>query len=211
MNDSMPAEKRGQLGMGAPVRAATGETGSVLSDEPNDAEIVEGPTPEASGYVVLKVRVDDRVFRGLACPLGYGPDKSDADLPTENRVMRAVHRFMDEHRGEALGWYREAARLRRLAGNPPLIGASTSRHVSVVGQPQRRGRCVLFRTQGAPTELRVVVFEGGGVTDDCDDWTTVADIDWDAATTGVLKHIFANRKESAALGIDMELLEELYG
>jgi hypothetical protein len=181
-----------------------------LPEEPTEAEIVEGPTPEASGYVVLKVRVDGHVFRGLACPLGHGADMSNADLPTKSKVTHAVHRFMDEHQGDALGWYREAARLRRLAGNPPLIGASTSRHVSVVGQPESRGRCVVFRTQGAPTELRVIVFEGGGVTDDCDDWRTVTDIDRDAATTAVLDHIFENREESAAFGIDVELLEELY-
>ncbi len=179
-------------------------------EEPNDAGIVGSPTPEATGYVVIKVRVGGRVFRGLSCPLGHGADMGDADLPTQGRVMLAVHRFMDEHQSEAPGWYREAAKLRRLAGNPPLIGASMARHVSVVGWPQPRGRGVLFRTQGAPTELRVLLFEGGGVIDDCDDWRAVTDLDRDSAFTAVLEHVFANREESAALGIDVRLFEELY-
>lgn len=152
-----------------------------LPEEPNDAEIVEGPTPEASG-----------------------------DLETKSKVMRAVDRFIAEHRSEALGWYREAARLRRAAGNPPLIGASSARHVSVVGRPQPRGRNVLFCTQGAPTELRVILLEGGGMIDDCEDWTTVTDVDRHSAFTAVLDHVFANREESTALGIDAQLFEELY-
>jgi hypothetical protein len=130
-----------------------------LPEEPNDAEIVEGPTPEATGYVVIKVRVGEKIYRGLACTLGFGADIEDGNLETKGKVMRAVSRFIDEHQSEALGWYREAAKLRRSAGSPPLIGASTAQHVSVVGRPQRRGRGVLFRTQGAPAELRVFVFE----------------------------------------------------
>jgi hypothetical protein len=183
-----------------------------LPEESNDAEIVEGPTPEATGYVVIKVRVGENVYRGLACTLGFGSGAGieDGDLETKSKVMRAVDRFMDEHRSEALGWYREAAKLRRAAGNPPLIGASTARHASVVGRPQPRGRAVLFRTQGAPAELRVFVLEAGGVIDDCDDWMKVTDVDRDSAFTGVLEYVFANREESAALGIDIGLLEELY-
>ncbi len=181
-----------------------------LGEEPIDAEVVEGPTPEASGYLVLKVRVGDQIFRGLTCPLGHGADMNDADLPTRNKVERAVHRFMDAHQGEALAWYREAARLRRLAGNPPIIGASRSRHVSVVGQPEARGDCVLFHTQGAPMELRVVLFKDGAVVDDCEDWSAVTDVDRDAAFTAVLDHLLANREEAAALGLDVQLFEELY-
>ena len=58
--------------------------------------------------------------------------------------------------------------------------------------------------------MRVLVFEGGGMIDDCDDWRTVTDVDRDSAFTAVLDHIFANREESAALGIDVQLFEELY-
>jgi hypothetical protein len=185
----------------------------VLSEEPEDAEIVEGPIPEATGYIVLKVRVGEHVFRGLACPLGIGADMTEDDLPAMDEVMRAVDRFIWKHQSEVLGWYREAARLRRLAGNRPLIGASPSWHVSVVGAPAPRGSFVLFRTQGAMKDLQVAVFTGSGAFDLCvyDDPDPASGTDSDAAMTAVLEYIFAYREQSTALGIDVDLLEELYG
>jgi hypothetical protein len=51
---------------------------------------------------------------------------------------------------------------------------------------------------------------GGGVIDDCDDWRVVTELDRDSAFTAVLEHVFANREESAALGIDVRLFEGLY-
>jgi hypothetical protein len=185
----------------------------VLWEELDDAEIIEGPIPEATGYVVLKVRVGEDVFRGLACPLGVGADMTDDDLPTRDEVMRAVDRFISKHQSEVLGWYREAARLRRLAGNRPLLGTSPSRHVSVVGEPESRGSFVLFRTRGLSRELQVAVFTGVGAFElcVCDDPDPASGIDSDAAMTAVLEYIFVYREQSTALGIDVDLLEELYG
>jgi hypothetical protein len=40
--------------------------------------------------------------------------------------------------------------------------------------------------------------------------TSVTDVDRDSAFTAVLEHVFANREDSAALGIDVQLFEELY-
>jgi len=54
------------------------------------------------------------------------------------------------------------------------------------------------------------VLEAGGVIDDCDDWRNVTDVDRASAFTAVLDYVFANREESAVLGIDVGLLEELY-
>jgi len=58
--------------------------------------------------------------------------------------------------------------------------------------------------------LRILVLEAGGVIDDCDDWRNVTDVDRASAFTAVLDYVFANREESAVLGIDVGLLEELY-
>jgi hypothetical protein len=58
--------------------------------------------------------------------------------------------------------------------------------------------------------VRVIVSPGGVIMDDCDDWKRVTDEERGAAIGAVLDHILANRDLAVALGIDADLLEELW-
>jgi hypothetical protein len=181
-----------------------------LVEESLDAAIVAGPTPDASGQVLFKVRVGQRLVRVVAVPDGIGVDGEGGQRADEGKAISAVSRFLKEHRAEEMAWHREAARLRREAGNPPPLGGRSSRDVAVLGEPRAYERSVVFRTRGPTAELRVVVSQTGSVIDDCDDWRGVTDDDRQSAISAVLEHIFAHPEQAAALGIDLALLEELH-
>ena len=182
-----------------------------LAEEPLDAAIAEGPTPDPSGHVVFKVRVGEQLLRAIASPNGVGVVEEGHDLASVNKAMSAVFRFLDQRRAETRGWYLEAARLRRLAGTPSPFRASRSPHVSLVGDPRSGSGSVIYRVQATAAELKVIASKDGLVIDHCDDWTTVKDGEGAAAVTAVLDHIIAEPEQAAALGIDVELFTALYG
>lgn len=174
-----------------------------------DAEIISGPTPDASGDVVFKVRVRDRIIETHAWPCGMETVRDD-DLDAGQDAAHTVCQFLREHADEVLSWYREAARLRRAAGNPGPFDLTTVPRITVVGNPQQFRGFVEFKIGGVPMDLRVDVFEEGGIMDDCDDWSALNQADRNAAFAATLQYVFSHREEVTALGLDVDLLAEFY-
>jgi hypothetical protein len=179
------------------------------SPKPADAEIVSGPTPDDSGLVLFQVRVGDRLVETYAeaCGVGFSQDE---DLEVASRAMSAVFRFLSEHEGEKLNWYREAARLRRVAGNPPPLDCAVADHITVRGTPVQYDGFVVFWIDGVSMDLKIMVSAEGGVHDECSDWSALADGDRSAAFAAALAYLFFHREEVTAMGLDVGLLDELY-
>jgi hypothetical protein len=203
----LPFLRRPQLA-GPKFRGAQTAYAGTLKEE-GTATIVEGPTPASSGHVVFKVRVGEQFLPVIATPNGVGVDQEGHDLASVSQAMSAVFRFLEQHEAETRGWYLEAARLRRSAGNPSLFRASPSTHVSVLGDPRCVNGSVVFRTRATSAEVKVMVSKDGSVIHGDDRGVTSADCE--AAIAAVLDHILTNPEEALAIGIDVELFTELYG
>ena len=187
-----------------------------LPEKPIEGKIVSGPTPEPTGQVSFTVRVGERLLDVSASASGIGV-RHAADSRDEATVhaasphaWRAVEHFLREHRAETLGWYRDAARLRRAAGNPPPFDVRAHDGVTVVGPPEPCGSFISLRLHGAPVEIRVDVGADGWVLDQCEDWQSVSAANRSAAIGTALHYVFANRDTVAAMGLDLDLLDELY-
>jgi hypothetical protein len=86
--------------------------------------IVGGPTPDEFGMVTFKVQVGDEIIIGVAHPCGSGTRDDSATMKAgvASVVMGVVSRYVEQRGEHMTPLYREAARLRRAAGNPPLAG-----------------------------------------------------------------------------------------
>jgi hypothetical protein len=109
-------------------------------DEPNGT-IVGDPAPDEQGMVSFEVQVGNEIVIGVANPCGAGlrEDFAAVNSDVASAVMRVVSQFVQEHRDEMPGLYREAARLRRAAGNAPFFGNLRRGRFEVVGAPVKLG------------------------------------------------------------------------
>ncbi len=176
--------------------------------------IVGGPTPEDDGNVTFRVKVQQRVVTGTAncCGYGFRGDES-TDPALRNAVIVAVSQYAGEHRAIMPALYREAARLRRGAGNPPLAGNTRRGRVHIVGSPiALQDGSALFTTMAAGAPIKVVIFRDGGFIDHCDYDAPVTDDDRDEAFAVCLDHVLSHPSQVAALGLDLDLdlLAELW-
>jgi hypothetical protein len=124
-----------------------------------------------------------------------------------------LSQFVEEHSDEMPRLYREAARLRRAAGNAPIFGNLRRGRFAVVGAPVKLGDVgARFIAQAGEMRLTVVVSKGGGfdVIELYDDFKDVSNEDQSEAVTVCFDHIFAHPEEAAALGLDVGLLDELW-
>jgi len=173
--------------------------------------IIEGPTPDEHGDVTFKVRVGDEVVVGVANPCGVGRrgEITRANLDTTNAAMRAVQQFVKAHRTQMLTLYREAARLRRAAGNPAFAGNTRRGSVRLVGSPTKSASgSFVFAMRAGATEITILLFAEGGFIDHSN--AELSDQDRDEAFTVCLDYVFAHPNEAAALGMDVVLLDELW-
>jgi hypothetical protein len=172
-----------------------------------EARVISGPTPTPIGDVAFEVVCGNRTVTVSVSPLGIG--SSEVDVKVWNAACGAVGTQLPSNE-EQLEWFRAAARLRKAAGNPPLAGTTRTLDRTVVGAPTRKGGTVVYCTRVRSHAIRVLLFQSGGLMDDCDDWEGVTDEDRDAAITVALDHLFEHPDESRALGLDVPLLEELW-
>jgi hypothetical protein len=183
-------------------------------DEPTGA-IVGSPTPDESGMVAFTVQVGDGIVVGVAHPCGSGlKDRlSTVDPAIASAVMRVVSLYVEERGDEMLALYREAARLRRGAGNPPLAGCTRRGKVHVVGAPVKLADAgALFMTDACGVRLKVAIYNRGGFdfAEECEYVEAVSEEDRDEAVTVCLDYIFAHPDEATVLGLDVALLDELW-
>jgi hypothetical protein len=176
--------------------------------------IVGGPTPEDDGNVTFRVKVQQRLVTGVAncCVYGFRGDES-TNPSVRNAVIVAVSRYAGEHREAMPALYREAARLRRGAGNPPLAGNTRRGRVQIIGPPVAlQDGSALFTTMAAGAAIKVVIFRDGGFIDHCDYAAPVTDDDRDEAFAVCLDHVLSHPAQVAALGLDLDLalLAELW-
>lgn len=177
----------------------------------NGPEFSLGPIPKDSGAVEFLVHVDGLDVVVSASPLGIGVS-ADVPVPVGNTASAFVAKYIAANGSTMTQLYRDAARLRKSAGNPPLLGDESGYPVSIRGQPQLRGRAVLFRVDvHSSGELRVLIFPEGGIIDDCDDWDGVTDAARRAAIRAVLNWVFANSAQVKFLGLDLDLLRDFWG
>jgi hypothetical protein len=175
--------------------------------------IVDGPTPADDGNVTFRVQVGDEVLVGIANPCGGGCREpiTDPNLAVSSATMRVVHQFIEEHGAEMLPLYREAARMRRAAGNAPIAGNTRRGLWQLVASPKKLdGAVVLFVTKAGARTIKVILFREGGFVDDCDDWEAVTDEDRDEAFTVCLDHVLDLADGGAELALDAALLDELW-
>jgi hypothetical protein len=170
---------------------------------------MSGPVPTRGGWVEIVVRVGVHDVVVTSSSLGFGIGV-DVDLAVGNPAMILVSRYTHDHRSEMADLYREAARLRRAAGNPPLAGTSRSDRVRLVQGSRGARGAVAVDVIAGETPIRVFVFHDGGVIDDWDGAGNVTNEDRDTALRIALDEILADRETAARLGLDPDLLEELW-
>jgi hypothetical protein len=181
-----------------------------MTPEPSEeSRIVTGPSPDDRGCVVFTVRVDSADVEVTTSPLGTGVSASE-NLDVGNKALRLVDDYWRTRPTERLTLLREAAQLRRNAGNPPLAANTRSEDVRLIGSPKRSGSGAKFGIQTPTTEMRVLVLADGGLIDDCDSWENVTDAERDAAFNAALTYIFAHPEEADGLGLDANLLRLLW-
>jgi hypothetical protein len=165
--------------------------------------------------VSFKVQVGNEIVIGIAHPCGSGlrEDFASVNPDVASTVMRIVAQFVEEHRAQMPALYREAARLRRAAGNAPFFGNMRRGKFEVVGSPVKLGDAgARFITQAGEIRLTVVVSKDGGfdVIELYDDLVDVSNEDQSEAITVCFDYVFAHPEEAAALGLDVALLDELW-
>ena len=171
--------------------------------------ILKGPEPNDRGTVDFIVEVEGRPIAVSASPLGVGAEMTEP-LELVNRAMAVVAGHVKANRSTLQDLYREAARLRRAAGNAPLVGNTRSEEVRLQLPPQVKKSGLLLKTRTRGVEVRVLILKGGGLIDDCDEWDSMNDLDRDAAITAALDWVFANIPMAEQAGLDVGLLEELW-
>jgi hypothetical protein len=178
------------------------------------ATLVDGPTPDERGMVAFNVRVGDEIVVGIACPCGFGVREGvdSVSAAVASAVMHVVVQYAEEHKDEMLPLYREAARLRRAAGKPPILGRTRRGTAKLVGAPISNGHGVtVFVTMVGSVELKVLFFKDGGLIDSWNEEQAASEEDRDEAITLCLDYIFAHPEEATAeLGLDVALLDELW-
>jgi hypothetical protein len=179
--------------------------------------IIEGgPTPDDSGMVAFKVQVEGEIIIGIAHPCGSGTreDRATMKAGVASAVMRVVSRYVEQRGEHMTPLFREAAGLRRAAGNPPLAGNTSRGRAKVVGISVKMGDlAAVFATEtGEGTRLKVAVFKNGGYdfAEECEVLERVSEEDRDEAVTACFDYVFAHPDEAAALGLDVALLDELW-
>lgn len=176
-----------------------------------DAEIVSGPTPDDSGDVLFVVRVEDRLatIRASADSVGFAGGDNFDDC---NVASGLIHAFLrDRPHEEKIEWYKEAARLRRAAGNPPPYELPRLTHIVVAGEPVPGQSFVRLAIEGAGVPLFILFSHRGGVGDLCDDWSRLNPADRNAAFATAVDYALANRDKMVAAGLDMDLFTALHG
>jgi hypothetical protein len=174
-----------------------------------ESKLVDGPVPNEYGAVEFLVEVGEHRVKVSASPLGVGVSANES-LDAGNLASVAVNRYVDANRSRMKELYREAAKLRRTAGNRPLVGNTRCDRIRVTSEPQARRNGIVVATQAGIAKVNVFLFNDGGLIDDCDDWSQVTDEDRDAAITAALDWVFNHRMKAVALGLDVDLLEELW-
>ena len=177
--------------------------------------IVGGPTPDDSGMVTFKIRVGAEIIIGVAHPCGSGTREDPAVMKAgvAGAVMRVVSRYVEQFGEHMPPLYREAARLRRAAGNPPLAGNTRWGKAKVVGAPVKMAELgAVFTTETAGMRLKVAIFRNGGFdfAEECEVVDAMCEEDRDEAVTVCFDYVFAHPDEAAALGLDVPLLDELW-
>jgi hypothetical protein len=177
--------------------------------------IVGSPTPDDSGMVTFKVRVGKEIILGVAHPCGSRTREDSAAMKAgvAGAVMRVVSRYVEQYGEHMAPLYREAARLRRAAGNPPIGGNTRRGRANVVCTPVKMAELgVVFTTETKGTRLKVAILKNGGFdfAEECEVVETVSEEDRDEAVTACLDYVFAHPDEAAALGLDLALLDELW-
>ena len=177
--------------------------------------IVGSPVPDDSGMVTFKVQVGEEIHIGVAHPCGSGTREDPATMTagSAGAVMRVVSHYVDQYGERMAPLYREAARLRRAAGNPPLAGNARRGRAKVVGSPVKMAElAAVFTTETGGTRLNVAIFKNGGFdfAEECEVMEAVCEEDRDEAVTACFDYVFAHADEAAALGLDLALLDELW-
>jgi hypothetical protein len=177
--------------------------------------IVGGPTPDDSGTVTFEVQVGEEIIIGVAHPCGSGTRDDPATMKAgvAGAVMMVVSRYVEQHGEHVAALYREAARLRRAAGNPPLAGNTRRGRAKVVGIPVKMAELgTVFTTQTGGMRLKIAVFKNGGYdfAEECEVLERVSEEDRDDALTACFDYVFAHPDEAAALALDVALLDELW-
>jgi hypothetical protein len=177
-----------------------------MTNEGPVGTIVGGPTPDEQGMVSFKVQLGNEIVIGVANPCGSGlrEDFAGVNADVATAVMRVVSQFVEEHSDEMPRLYREAARLRRAAGNAPIFGNLRRGRFAVVGAPVKLGEAgARFTTQAGEIRLTVVVSKGGGfdVIELYDDFKDVSNDDQSEAVTVCFDHIFAHPCRHRSLGV----------
>jgi hypothetical protein len=165
--------------------------------------------------VTFKVQVGEEIHIGVAHPCGSGTREDPATMTagSAGAVMRVVSHYVDQYGERMAPLYREAARLRRAAGNPPLAGNARRGRAKVVGSPVKMAElAAVFTTETGGTRLNVAIFKNGGFdfAEECEVMEAVCEEDRDEAVTACFDYVFAHADEAAALGLDLALLDELW-
>jgi hypothetical protein len=177
--------------------------------ESDKATVVSGPTFQESGAVEFLVLVGLRAVNVSLSPLGMGCGDGEP-LDVTNAACRAVSQHVEKHHSEELGWYREAARVRRAAGKPPPIPVQRTDSLRLIASATPNGELLLLRFQTQQAELRVVLAPPAAIGEDSDDWTLVTEADRSAAYVAAVDYVLQNRELAASVGIDVDALEEIW-
>jgi hypothetical protein len=172
--------------------------------------MVAGPTPRDSGSVSYWVEVDGRRVEISVSPLGIGVG-GDVELATANKALLLVKGVVSGQRDELQRLFRVAANLRRDAGKPRPIGTTPAGSARVALPPEKLRDGVSYTVDVDGVEIRVAVFAEGGLVDDCDDWDRATDQLRDRAFSAVLDHLLSDSSDTSGLGLDIDLLRDLWG
>lgn len=171
------------------------------------AVILGGPVPTDSGACIFSVRVGEQLVQISVSPLGLSFEQEGSVAGLARDQVQLYLRSNGPTMTEA---YRDAARLRRASGNPPPAGNTRSPRATLDGAPIQKSSCTLFSTQTERGEIRVICFKDGAILDDCDNWAVVRPVDRDAAMTCVIDWIIENPQLAGAVGVDPNLIEDLW-
>lgn len=67
-----------------------------------------------------------------------------------------------------------------------------------------------FTVRSEQADVEIMIYREGGFIDHCEDWDAISPEDLDEAFTLCLDYVLAHPAEATALGLDVNLLEELW-
>ena len=179
------------------------------------ARLLAGPTPTSHGYVVFQVTVaaqPPQVVEVIVTPGGGVGCSQLVDLDVLNPAMVLVADHIRAIQDELSIAVRDAARLRKAAGNRPLYG--NHRHHSPPPAVELRRETqygyLLFDVDVAGIVVPVFAGPDGGVCDLPEEPYPSGEPIGDIAVSAVLDYFFADPVRAHSLGMDLSLLELLW-